>query len=102
MLKPHNLIDISGVLILRCGQVVEEPAIVTEEPAMVVEEPASVMQEPALPVEDPAGAAEKSLKVLFNKTYSNETYSKDPIPNDVLKQLGRSQTPSKQFSLAEC
>ena len=32
----------------------------------------------------------------------NEPYMQDPIPNDVLGQLHRGQTHSKQLSLAEC
>ena len=32
----------------------------------------------------------------------NEAYMQDPIPNDVLGQLRRGQTHSKQLSLAEC
>ena len=32
----------------------------------------------------------------------NEAYIQDPIPNDVLGQLHRGQTHSKQISLAEC
>ena len=32
----------------------------------------------------------------------NEVYIQDPIPNDVLGQLRRGQTCSKQISLAEC
>ena len=56
---------------------------------MVVEEPAAVAEEPALPVE-------KSIEELFNKAYI-----KDPIPDDVLGQLHRGQTCSKQLLLAE-
>ena len=55
-----------------------------------------VAEEPALPAEDPAGPAEKSIEELFN-----EAYTKDPIPDDVLGQLRRGQTRSKQLSLAE-
>ena len=104
MLKPHNLSDTLGVLTLACGQVAGEPAVVVEEPAAIVEEPATLAgnparpaEEPALLAEDPAGAAEKSIKELFN-----EAYAKDPIPNDVLGQLRRGQTCSKQLSLAKC
>ena len=45
------------------------------------------------------GAAEnvKTITELFN-----EAYMQDPIPNDVLEQLRRGQTRSKQISLAEC
>ena len=89
VLKPYNLIDTLGVLTLACRQVVGEPAVIAEEPAAVVEEP-------VLPVEDPAGAAQKSIEELFNKAYT-----KDPIPNDVLEQLYKGQTRSKQISLAE-
>ena len=64
---------------------------------MVAEEPAVVAEEPALPAEDPAGPVEKSIEELFN-----EAYTKDPILNDVLGQLHRGQTRSKQLSLAEC
>ena len=87
VLKPHNLIDTPGALILVCGQVVGEPAIVAEEPTMVVEEPAvvakelaTIAEEPSLPVEDPIGAAEKSIEKLFNEAYTN-----DPIPGNVLR-----------------
>ena len=97
MLKPHNLIDTPGALTLTCGQVVGEPAVVAEEPAVIAEEPAAAGEEPALPAEDPAGAAEKSIEELFK-----EAYTKDPIPDDMLGQLRRSQTRSKQLLLAEC
>ena len=70
ILKPHNLIDTLGALILVCGQVAGEPAMVVEEPAIIVEEP-------ALPVE-------KSIEELFN-----EAYTKDPISDNVLGQLHR-------------
>ena len=39
----------------------------------------------------------KTITELFN-----EAYIQDPIPNNVLGQLHRGQTPSKQISLAEC
>ena len=71
--------------------------MVAEEPAVVAEEPAAVAEEPALPAEDPAGAAEKLIEELFNEAYTN-----DPIPDNVLGQLCRGQTCSKQLSLAEC
>ena len=90
MLKPHNLIDTPEALTLACGQVAEEPAV-------VVEEPAAVAEGPALPADDPAEAVEESIEELFN-----EAYTKDPIPDDVLGQLRRGQTRSKQLSLAEC
>ena len=90
VLKPHNLIDTPGALILTCGQVAGEPAV-------VVEEPATIAEGPALPAEGPARAAEKSIEELFN-----EAYTKDPTPDDVLGQLRRGQTYSKQLSLAEC
>ena len=77
--------------------IAEEPAVVAEEPAVVAEEPAAVAEEPALPAEDPGRPAEKSIEELFN-----EVYIKDPIPDDVLGQLCRGQTRSKQLSLAEC
>ena len=64
---------------------------------MVAEEPAAVEEGPALPANDPAEAAEKSIEELFNEAYTN-----DPIPDDVLGQLRRGQTRSKQLSLAEC
>ena len=89
VLKPHNLIDTLGALTLACGQVAEEPA-------MVAEELAAIAKEPALPAEDPTGVAEKLIEELFN-----EAYTKDPIPDDVLGQLRRGQTHSKQLSLAE-
>ena len=104
VLKPHNWSDILGVLTLTCGQVAGEPAVLAEEPAAIVEEPVTLagnptqpVEEPALPAEDRAGAAEKSIEELFN-----EAYAKDPIPDDVLGQLRRGQTRSKQLSLAEC
>ena len=118
VLKPHNLINTLGILTLACGQVVEEPAMVAEDPAVVAEEPAVVMEEPAVvveepaavaeepttmadgptwPADDPVGAAEKSIKELFD-----EAYTKDLIPNNMLGQLCRGQTRSKQLSLAEC
>ena len=83
VLKPHNLIDTLEALTLACGQVAGEPA-------MVAEELAAVAEEPALPVE-------KSIEELFN-----EAYTKDPIPDDMLGQLRRGQTRSKQLSLAKC
>ena len=43
------------------------------------------------------GTPEKSIEELFD-----EAYTKDSIPNDVLGQLRRGQTRSKQLSLAEC
>ena len=64
---------------------------------MVAEEPAAVAEGPALLANDPAEAAEKSIEELFN-----EAYTKDPILDDVLGQLRRGQTCSKQLSLAEC
>ena len=77
--------------------VAEEPAAIVEEPAALAGNPTCLAEEPALPVEDPAGAAEKSIEELFN-----EAYAKDLIPDDVLGQLRRGQTRSKQLSLAEC
>ena len=71
--------------------------MVTEEPAVIAEEPAAVAEGPALPAEDPTRAAEKLIEKLFN-----EAYTKDPIPNNVLGQLRRGQTRSKQLSLAKC
>ena len=71
--------------------------MVAGEPAVVAEEPAAVAEGPALPADNPAEAAEKSIEELFN-----EAYTKDPIPDDVLGQLRRGQTRSKQLSLAEC
>ena len=97
VLKPHNLIDTLGALTLPCGQVAGEPTIVVEEPAMVAEEPVAVAKGPTLAAEDSARAVEKSIEELFN-----EAYTKDPIPDDVLGQLYRGQTCSKQLSLAEC
>ena len=111
VLKPYNLIDTLGVLTLECGQLAEEPAVVAEEPAVVAEEPAMVMEKPATiaeepaamadvpaqPAGDPVGAVEKSIEELFD-----EAYTKDSIPDDVLRQLRRGQTRSKQLSLAEC
>ena len=131
MLKPHNLIDTLEVLILACGQLAEEPAVVVEEPAVVAEEPAVVAEEPAMVAEEPAvvaeepavvaeepaavaeepaamadhpaqlagnpvGAAGKSIEELFE-----EVYTKDSIPDNVLGQLHRGQTRSKQLLLAE-
>ena len=96
VLKPHNLIDTLEVLTLIGGQVVEELAVVAEEPAVVVEEPATVAEESALPAKNPARAMEKSIEEL-----SNEAYTKDPIPDDMLGQLYRGQTRSKQLSLPE-
>ena len=90
VLKPHNLIDTPGVLTLACGQLAEERAAVAEEPAAMADDP-------AWPAGDPVGAAEKLIEELFD-----EAYTKDSIPNDVLGQLRRGQTRSKQLSLAEC
>ena len=90
VLKLHNLIDTPGVLTLACGQLVEERATVAEEAAAMADDP-------AWPAGDPVGAAEKSIKELFD-----EAYTKDSIPNDVLGQLRRGQARSKQLSLAEC
>ena len=39
----------------------------------------------------------KTITELFD-----DAYAIDPIPNDVLDQLHRGQTRSKQLSLAEC
>ena len=64
---------------------------------MIAEEPAAVAEGPALPADDPAEAAEESIEELFN-----EAYTKDPIPDNVLGQLCRGQSRSKQLSLAEC
>ena len=97
VLKPYNLIDTLEALTLLCGQVAGDPAIVAEEPTILVEDPAAVAEEPALPVEDPAKAVEKLIEELFN-----EAYTKDPIPDDVLRQLHSGQTRSKQLSLAKC
>ena len=90
MLKPHNLIDILGVLTLACGQLAEERAAIAEEPATMADDP-------TWPAGDPVGAAEKSIEELFD-----EAYTKDSIPNDMLGQLRRGPTHSKQLSLAEC
>ena len=73
-----------------CGQGAEEPAVVADEPAAIVEEP-------VLPEVDPTVVVEKSIKELFN-----ESYTKDLIPDDTLEPLNRGQTPSRQLSQAEC
>ena len=87
MLKLYNLIDTLGVLILICGQLAEEPAMVVEELAAVAEEPTTMADDPAWPAEDPIRTTEKSIEDLFNKAYT-----KDLIPKDVLGQLCRGQT----------
>ena len=74
----------------------KEPAAIAEEIMIITDNPAWLAKEPALPVEDPIGAVEKLIKKLFN-----EAYIKDPISNDVLRQLYRGQTRSNQLSLAE-
>ena len=83
LLKPHNVTNTLRVLTLACRQVAEELATVAEEPALLAVDPAEVV--------------EKSIKELFNKGYT-----KDPIPDDMLRQLHRGQTRSKQLSLAKC
>ena len=84
--------------------VVDEPAVVAEELATVVEEPAAIAndpaqlaKEPALQGEDSIRAAEKSIAELFN-----EADTKNAIPVDVLEQLLKGKTHSRQLLLAEC
>ena len=77
VLKPQNLTELPGTaLTLACGRINEE-----EEAEEAKEEADNV----------------KTITGLFN-----EAYIQDPIPNDVLGQLCRGQTRSKQISLAEC
>ena len=77
VLKLQNLTEVPDTtLTLVCGQIDEE-----EEAPQAEEEADNV----------------KTITELFNKAYIQ-----DPIPNDVLEQLRRGQTRSKQISLAEC
>ena len=77
VLKPQNLSKLpDAVLTLVCGRVED------------VEE--------VQPVEAEVDDA-KTITELFDNAYAI-----DPIPNDVLDQLRRGQTCSKQLSLAEC
>ena len=87
VLKPQNLIELPDTaLTLACGRINEEA-----QQAEKAEE--------AQRAEDTEEGADnvKTITELFNKAYIQ-----DPIPNDVLGQLHRGQTCSKQISLAEC
>ena len=80
VLKPQNLSELPDTaLTLACGQINEEEEVQQAEEAK--KEADNV----------------KTITELFNKASIQ-----DPIPNDVLGQLRRGQTHSKQISLTEC
>ena len=94
VLKLQNLTELSGTaLTLACGRINKEEEVEEEEVERAEEVEEAQQTEEA---EEGAGNV-KTITELFN-----EAYMQDPMPNDVLGQLCRGQTHSKQIPLAEC
>ena len=99
VIKPHNLTketirtptaEVPEVLTLACGHLGEEPPVPAEGPVEGLVEGLA------------EGSSTPDDSLLTITELFDIGYTRDLVLNDILEQLRRGQTHSKQLSLAEC